>query len=109
MFLQQVTMKHYSNAECSQPSWYGSMIRDSMISFGHCVGGMGTCQGDSGGPLVCTDKDGTQWFLYGLTSWAKGGCASPNHPTIFTDVAKYVDWIHVNMVDMYNDEDYTWC
>ena len=91
--LNQVDMFYYNMNTCSQPSWYGDMIWRKQICFGHAEGGKGTCQGDSGGPLVCYGRLGQCWTLHGLTSWAMGGCAAVNRPTIFTDVAYYVEWI----------------
>lgn len=91
--LNQVDMKYFDFETCSQPKLYGNMIWENMICFGNLEGGKGTCQGDSGGPLVCCGRDAKHWTLYGLVSWAKGGCAAPNRPTVFTNIAHYTDWI----------------
>jgi len=69
-----------------------------MLCAGHGKGGKGTCQGDSGGPLSCLGRDGTHWSLEGVTSWARGSCASPRHPTVFTRMCRYVDWIHEMLI-----------
>merc|ERR1712012_564224 len=63
---------------------------DSMI----CAGGSDkdACQGDSGGPLVCPDENG-QLYISGIVSWGIG-CATEGIPGIYTNVQKYVDWIH---------------
>jgi trypsin len=50
------------------------------------IAGKDSCQGDSGGPLVCS---GT---LTGLVSFGID-CAHENFPGVYTDVAKYLNWI----------------
>lgn len=67
---------------------------DSMI----CAGGedKDACQGDSGGPLVCTDDNGNR-VLGGIVSWGVG-CATEGVPGVYTNVAKYLEWIK-NIID----------
>lgn len=48
-------------------------------------------QGDSGGPLVCQDE--FMWRLVGIVSWGQG-CAEPNHPGVYTNVAQFLPWIY---------------
>ena len=50
------------------------------------------CQNDSGGPLVCLDGD-KQPVLVGIVSFGKG-CARPNYPGVYSNVASYTEWIH---------------
>ena len=52
-------------------------------------GGIDTCQGDSGGPLLVQDGAGGV-LLAGITSYGDG-CAEPNKPGIYTEVAAYID------------------
>ncbi len=53
---------------------------------------IGSFQGDSGGPLLCQELDG-RWTLVGATSRGYS-CAKPMTPGIYTQVAKFLDWIN---------------
>ncbi|KAK4328116.1 hypothetical protein Pmani_001438 [Petrolisthes manimaculis] len=56
-----------------------------------------TCQGDSGGPLVVFE--GSHYTLVGITSFTFGKCYNINHPTVFTRVSKFLQWIEDNVKD----------
>ena len=73
-----------SNAVCSAD--YNQAIGDGMLCAGYATGGVDSCQGDSGGPMVCNQK------LAGIVSWGVG-CAQPNTPGVYTNVAYYNNWI----------------
>ena len=61
------------------------------ICAGDLAGGKDSCQGDSGGPLVCINSE-NEPVLVGITSWGEG-CAKPELPGIYTNVANYQNWI----------------
>nr|AQM58440.1 venom s1 protease with cub domain 8 [Pristhesancus plagipennis] len=51
-----------------------------------------TCKGDSGGPAIWLDPETNRYTLVGLTSF--GLNCSPNIPSVKTEVAAFLDWIH---------------
>lgn len=83
--LQKVHLPTVSDAECDEVYGTGSIIH-TMICAGIPEGGKDACQGDSGGPMVCNG------YLTGIVSWGYG-CARPNYPGVYTEVAYYRDWI----------------
>ncbi|XP_006266046.1 chymotrypsin-C-like [Alligator mississippiensis] len=96
--LQQAVLPIVDYATCSQPAWWGSMVRKTMV----CAGGDGVtsaCNGDSGGPLNC--HHGDVWQVFGIVSFGSAeGCNTLNKPTVFTRVSAYIDWIHTVGVGM---------
>ncbi|XP_077648740.1 coagulation factor XI isoform X5 [Urocitellus parryii] len=87
--LQKAKIPLVSNEEC-QTRYRGHKITNKMICAGYQEGGKDACKGDSGGPLSC--KHNEVWHLVGITSWGEG-CAQRERPGIYTNVAKYLDWI----------------
>lgn len=87
--LKQVYVPVVSDADCRAA--YGiTDIADHMLCAGVPEGGKDACQGDSGGPFVC---NGAQ---HGITSWGYG-CARPDYPGVYTEVAYFVDWINAHL------------
>ncbi|XP_043642394.1 trypsin alpha [Drosophila teissieri] len=54
--------------------------------------GRDSCQGDSGGPLVGYSAKEGPARLYGIVSWGLG-CANPDFPGVYTNVAAFRSWI----------------
>merc|ERR1712168_1679335 len=90
--LRKVSVPIVSDAEC-RDAYGDSEIDDSMICAGVEAGDKDSCQGDSGGPLACSDTGSP--YLAGIVSWGYG-CARPNYPGVYTEVAYFVDWIETN-------------
>ncbi|XP_077130082.1 serine protease 27-like [Ranitomeya variabilis] len=66
------------------------LIEEDMLCAGYQEGKKDSCQGDSGGPLVC-NVNGV-WLQLGITSWGMG-CATANHPGVYTRVQHYQSWL----------------
>ncbi|XP_053322701.1 chymotrypsin-like elastase family member 1 [Spea bombifrons] len=90
--LQEAALGVVDHAVCSQPSWWGTEAKDSMI----CAGGDGVtsgCSGDSGGPLNCF-RNGS-WEVHGIASYGiVPFCSVFQKPTVFTRVSAFNEWIY---------------
>ncbi|TOF86826.1 peptidase S1, partial [Vibrio parahaemolyticus] len=87
--LQKVTIPIVSDEECRN-DYSADDVYDYMICAGVPEGGKDSCQGDSGGPMVASDTGSP--YLAGIVSWGYG-CARPNRPGVYTEVAYFVDWV----------------
>ncbi|XP_053114500.1 plasma kallikrein-like isoform X2 [Hemicordylus capensis] len=87
--LQKLKIPLITNAEC-QSRYQDQIISNKMRCAGYRQGGKDACKGDSGGPLSC--KHQGLWYVVGITSWGEG-CARPEQPGVYTNVAEFVDWI----------------
>ncbi|XP_055055096.1 chymotrypsin-like elastase family member 2A [Misgurnus anguillicaudatus] len=96
--LQQALMPIVDHKTCTQPDWWGSFVKKSMV----CSGGDGVvaaCFGDSGGPLNCKNSNGI-WEVHGIASFVSGlGCNTLKKPTVFTRVSAFNDWIDQTMMN----------
>ncbi|KAM5336058.1 chymotrypsin-like elastase family member 1 [Glossophaga mutica] len=90
--LQQAYLPSVDYAICSSTSYWGSIVKKTMV----CAGGDGVrsgCQGDSGGPLHCSVNG--QYVVHGVTSFVSSqGCNAAKKPTVFTRVSAYISWIN---------------
>lgn len=66
----------------------------SNICTGPLTGGTSPCAGDSGGPLVRNGE------VVGIVSWGFSPCGKENSPTVFTNVANFVDFIKKHVTDL---------
>ena len=66
------------------------LITQVMFCAGYTTGYYDACLGDSGGPFVVDGK------LTGIVSWGVG-CAQPNYPGVYTNIAVVRNWILVQM------------
>ncbi|XP_024431530.2 chymotrypsin-like elastase family member 1 [Desmodus rotundus] len=90
--LQQAYLPSVDYATCSRTSYWGSIVKNTMV----CAGGDGVrsgCQGDSGGPLHCSVNG--QYVIHGVTSFVSSlGCNVARKPTVFTRVSAYISWMN---------------
>ncbi|NXP58653.1 TMPS5 protease, partial [Chloropsis cyanopogon] len=89
--LKEALVPLIGTRRCNSSCVYKGELTARMLCAGHLRGHVDACQGDSGGPLVCWD--GSMWRLVGVVSWGQG-CAEPNHPGVYTNVAQLLPWIH---------------
>ncbi|KAJ3656406.1 hypothetical protein Zmor_015486 [Zophobas morio] len=88
--LQYVSLITISNIECANV--YGYQVSDDMV----CAAGNyneGTCLGDTGSPLIEHIYNPQSVRFAGVASFISGdGCDEP-HPSGYTRVYLYLDWI----------------
>uniref|UniRef100_A0A336LU43 CSON004787 protein n=1 Tax=Culicoides sonorensis TaxID=179676 RepID=A0A336LU43_CULSO len=94
------TMPVVSFIDCleSDRDFFGPFLSD----FNYCAGyrnGTSVCNGDSGGGMFFQENG--LWTLRGLVSFSSvredRDVCNPKNYVIFTDVAKYLDWIEKNI------------
>lgn len=90
--LQQVNLTVWKEAECEAA--YNGNFPDHVDRTMLCANtySASSCYGDSGGPFVCYDETSGRWQLEGVVSWGHP-CAIAYHPSVYSRVAQFVDWI----------------
>ena len=91
--LRQVEVPIMSREKCRDEMYSQIDVHVSAneICAGYHEGGKDSCDGDSGGPLICRNAE-NRWWQHGVVSWGKG-CADPDFPGVYVDVAKLLSWI----------------
>lgn len=72
-----------------------SPVGENVICAGADIGKRSACFGDSGGPLFAEAEDGMPTQI-GVVSWGVG-CSTRDVYGVFTDVARYGDWLRAEM------------
>jgi hypothetical protein len=101
--LRQVELPIVPPADCLKElrqTRLGSFFRlhNSFV----CAGGepgQDTCQGDGGGPLVCQLQNASTYVQVGIVSWGIG-CGANNIPGVYTNVARFRNWIDSSLENM---------
>ncbi|CAF4135531.1 unnamed protein product [Rotaria sp. Silwood2] len=78
---------HHIHPTCAQ---YISDI-DVQFCAGVYEGSKGPCNGDSGGPVLQWLDD--HWEQVGIASYVVRGCAAVGHPSVYTRLTYFHDWI----------------
>jgi len=100
--LNEVTVKILGKTNCGDAT---PLVKEDMVCAGVLEGGKGSCNGDSGGPLVVKNENDNNGAatLVGVVSWGLSvGCAFPNAPSVFSDVAHFVQngWLTATLSDI---------
>lgn len=91
--LQKAELEIFDDQQCRK--LYTTVYEDTNLCAGHLPGVPNACKGDSGGPLAQTEDLNT--YVIGVVSWGYYPCGARNRPTVFAEVAHYVDWIKEQM------------
>merc|ERR1712179_64966 len=89
--------EHVPLGECQQ-KYKLQTIADTNICAGR--GKADSCMGDSGGPLNFRSNQGRNAghvFVVGIVSFGPINCGSSTKPGVYTNVAKYEQWIKSNL------------
>ncbi|MBN3290174.1 KLKB1 protein, partial [Polypterus senegalus] len=92
--LQEAEVNLITKSVCRKSNWNGKSVTEKMLCAGYKEGGIGACWVKSnGGPLQCFSEQKRRFYLVGITSWVKNGCALPCNPAVFTCVSSFFAWI----------------
>lgn len=92
--LQKAELNVFTDTECHK-FYPGKTYDNTNLCAGFVKGVPTACKGDSGGPLAQTTGDKT--VVIGVVSWGQYPCGVRKKPTVFGEVAHYIDWIQKQM------------
>ncbi|KAF1371529.1 hypothetical protein PFLUV_G00269230 [Perca fluviatilis] len=87
--LQRLAMPYVDRLTCIESTQL--RISNRMFCAGYDTIAKDACQGDSGGPHVTRYRN--TYFITGIVSWGEG-CARKGKYGVYTQVSKYIGWIH---------------
>ena len=91
--LMQVELPLVATDECkARYRELPTSVDQRNLCAGVPQGDKSDCHGDSGGPIVVRDNGG-QWLQIGIVSWGMPECAVPGHPSVYTRVSAFADWL----------------
>ncbi|KAF0046323.1 hypothetical protein F2P81_002852 [Scophthalmus maximus] len=97
--LQRLTLPYVDRLTCIESTQF--RISTRMFCAGYHSMPKDACQGDSGGPHVT--RYGDTYFVTGIVSWGEG-CARKGKYGIYTQVSKYIRWIHEGIEQLMNKD-----
>ncbi|CAL4221114.1 unnamed protein product, partial [Meganyctiphanes norvegica] len=94
--------EHVPLGECQQKYRLHSALNRHITNQNICAGRgkADSCMGDSGGPLNFRSSSGRnagRVFVVGIVSFGPTMCGSPTLPGVYTNVARYQNWIRNNL------------
>lgn len=103
--LLKVTLELFSHGQCNgKYAAYAEFVNGIDEETQLCAGWMkgllrkDACHGDSGGPIqIPKDNNGCIYTIVGVTSLGPRDCGTKDHPSVYTRVYPYLDWIEQNV------------
>lgn len=93
--LREANVTVWRNDECHEEQKEWTRIHENKICAGGRINqGRGICHGDSGGPLMVYNNE--KWMEIGIVE-SGNYCGELGHPSVFTRVTEYLDWIKDQM------------
>ncbi|KAB7496398.1 Azurocidin [Armadillidium nasatum] len=93
--LLQVNIPIADDALCRER--YKQNFVGNQLCIGGSEEGFDTCNGDSGAPLIMAGPDGPPFIEVGIASFGPFPCGIKGSPSVYTNVARYRDWIIKNI------------
>ena len=88
---RHLTVRMIPRQECNKPESYNGRVDEDQICAASIFESVDVCNGFSGAPLMFADQKGI-YKAQAIVSWGEG-CARPNKPAVFTNLAYYAAWI----------------